>query len=111
MGSVGDCYDNALAESFFATLECELVARSRWRSHAEARMAVFDFIEAFYNSRRRHSSLAYLGPAASAASPAAVISCAAWRGDDSPFSICRLMGRQALIQNRLSENMGYDGTM
>ena len=63
MGSVGDCYDNALAESFFATLECELVARSRWRTHAEARMAVFDFIEAFYNPRRRHSGLGYLSPA------------------------------------------------
>jgi putative transposase len=62
MGSVGDCYDNALAESFFATLECELVARSRWRTHAEARMAVFDFIEAFYNPRRRHSALGYLSP-------------------------------------------------
>jgi putative transposase len=62
MGSVGDCYDNALAESFFATLECELVARARWRTHAEARMAVFDFIEAFYNPRRRHSALGYLSP-------------------------------------------------
>ena len=62
MGSVGDCFDNALAESFFATLECELVARSRWRTHAEARMAVFDFIEAFYNPRRRHSALGYLSP-------------------------------------------------
>lgn len=62
MGSVGDCFDNALAETFFATLECELVARSRWRTHAEARMAVFDFIEAFYNPRRRHSALAYLSP-------------------------------------------------
>ena len=63
MGSVGDCYDNALAESFFATLECELVARSRWRRHAEARMAVFDYLEGFYNPRRRHSALAYLSPA------------------------------------------------
>ncbi len=63
MGSVGDCYDNALAESFFATLECELVARSRWRTREEARMAVFDFIEAFYNPRRRHSGLGYLSPA------------------------------------------------
>jgi putative transposase len=63
MGSVGDCYDNALAESFFATLECEPVARSRWRTHAEARMAVFDFIEAFYNPRRRHSALGHLSPA------------------------------------------------
>jgi putative transposase len=63
MGSVGDCYDNALAESFFATLECELVARSRWRSHAEARRAVFDFVEGFYNPGRRHSALGYLSPA------------------------------------------------
>jgi len=63
MGSIGDCYDNALAESFFATLECELVNRSRWRTHTEARMAVFDFIEGFYNPHRRHSALAYLSPA------------------------------------------------
>jgi putative transposase len=63
MGSVGDCYDNAMAESFFATLECELVARGRWRTHAEARMAVFDYVEGFYNPRRRHSALAYLSPA------------------------------------------------
>ena len=63
MGSVGDCYDNARAESFFATLECELIDRSRWRTHTEARMAVFDFIEGFYNPRRRHSALAYLSPA------------------------------------------------
>jgi putative transposase len=45
-----------------ATLECELVARSRWRTHAEGRTAVFDFIEAFYNPRRRHSALGYLSP-------------------------------------------------
>ena len=63
MGSVGDCFDNALAESFFATLECELVSRSRWRTQTEARMAVFDYIEGFYNPRRRHSALAYLSPA------------------------------------------------
>jgi putative transposase len=63
MGSVGDAYDNALAESFFATLECELIQRSRWRTHAEARTAVFDFIEGFYNPRRRHSALGYLSPA------------------------------------------------
>jgi putative transposase len=63
MGSIGDCYDNALAESFLATLECELVNRSCWRTHAEARMAVFDFIEAFYIPRRRHSALADLSPA------------------------------------------------
>ena len=63
MGTVGDCYDNAMAESFFATLECELIDRSRWRTHSEARMAVFDYIEGFYNRRRRHSALAYLSPA------------------------------------------------
>jgi putative transposase len=63
MGSVGDCYDNALAESFFATLECELIQRERWRTHAEARLAVFDYIEGFYNPRRRHSALGYLSPA------------------------------------------------
>jgi putative transposase len=63
MGSVGDCFDNAMAESFFASLECELIDRSRWRTHTEARIAVFDYIEAFYNPRRRHSALAYLSPA------------------------------------------------
>src|SRR6266545_8182366 len=62
MGSVGDCYDNAMAESFTATLECELIARHHWRTHTEARMAVFDFIEGFYNPRRRHSALGYLSP-------------------------------------------------
>ena len=63
MGSVGDCYDNALCESFFATLECELLDRNSFRSHAEARMAIFDFIEGWYNPQRRHSSLDYLSPA------------------------------------------------
>ena len=62
MGSVGDAYDNAMAESFFATLECELLARSRFKTQAEARNAVFEFIEGFYNPRRRHSSLGYLSP-------------------------------------------------
>ena len=64
MGSVGDAYDNAMAESFFATLECELLDRRRFKTHAEARMAVFEFIEGFYNPRRRHSSLNYLSPIA-----------------------------------------------
>ena len=62
MGSVGDCYDNALCESFFATLECELIDRTRFRSHAEARIAVFEFIESWYNPRRRHSAIGYLSP-------------------------------------------------
>jgi putative transposase len=61
-GSVGDAYDNALCESFFATLECELLDRRRFRSQAEARMAVFAFIEGWYNPRRRHSALGYLSP-------------------------------------------------
>jgi putative transposase len=62
MGSVGDAYDNAMCESFFATLECELLDRQRFKSQAEARMAVFAFIEAFYNRRRRHSAIGYLSP-------------------------------------------------
>ena len=62
MGSVGDCYDNALAESFFATLECELIDRSTWRTHGEARQALFEYIEGWYNPRRRHSSIDYLSP-------------------------------------------------
>ena len=64
MGSVGDCYDNALCESFFATLECELIERGTFRTRGEARLAVFDFIEAFHNRKRRHSSLGYVSPAA-----------------------------------------------
>jgi putative transposase len=59
-GSVGDAYDNAMCESFFATLECELIDRRRFRSHSEARMAVFQFIEGFYSPSRRHSALSYL---------------------------------------------------
>lgn len=63
MGSVGDAYDNAMCESFFATLECELLARRNFRSHAEARMALFEFIEGWYNPHRRHSALDYESPA------------------------------------------------
>jgi len=63
MGSVGDCYDNAMCESFFATLECELIDRRPFRTQAGARTAVFEFIEGFYNPRRRHSALDYLSPA------------------------------------------------
>jgi len=64
MGSVGDAYDNALCESFFATLECELLDRRRFATQVEARLAVFDFIEGWYNPHRRHSALAYLSPLA-----------------------------------------------
>ena len=62
MGSVGDCFDNVMCESFFATLECELLARRRFKTLAEARMAVFEFIEGWYNLHRRHSALDYLSP-------------------------------------------------
>ena len=62
MGSVGDCYDNAMCESFFATLECELLDRVTLRTPAEARTAVFDFIEGWYNPTRRHSALDYRSP-------------------------------------------------
>ncbi len=61
-GSVGDAYDNAMCESFFATLEGELFDRHRFRSHSEARMAVLLFIEGFYNPSRRPSALGYLAP-------------------------------------------------
>ncbi len=63
MGSVGDAYDNALCESFFATLECELLDRHRFRSQKEALAIVFEFIEGWYNPHRRHSSLDYASPA------------------------------------------------
>lgn len=62
MGSVGDCYDNAMAESFFATLECELLARQPFPTHLAARTALFEYIEVFYNRQRRHSALGYLSP-------------------------------------------------
>lgn len=62
MGSVGDAYDNAAAESFFATLQVELLDRRSWITRRELRTAIFEYIEAFYNRRRRHSSLNYLCP-------------------------------------------------
>jgi putative transposase len=62
MGSVGDCYDNALCESFFATLECELIDRFTFRSKRQARLAVFRWIEAWYNPLRRHSSIGRISP-------------------------------------------------
>jgi putative transposase len=62
MGSVGDCFDNAMCESFFATLECELLNRRAFKTQTEARMAVFDFIEGWYNPHRRHSALDYHSP-------------------------------------------------
>ena len=62
MGSVGDCFDHALIESFFATLECELIDRRLWHTREEARLEVFWWLEAVYNRTRRHSSLGYLSP-------------------------------------------------
>ena len=70
MGSVGDAYDNAMCESFFATLECELLEQCRFRTQAEARLAV-GFIEGWYNPRRRHSALGYQSPVNRASSRAA----------------------------------------
>ena len=65
MGSVADCYDNALAESLFATLECELFDQQpggRSQTRREAKLAGFDYLETFYNPRRRHSSLGQISP-------------------------------------------------
>jgi transposase InsO family protein len=64
MGRVGDCYDNAVVESVFASLKTELLHRHVWPTRAAARLAIFEYIEAWYNRRRRHSTLGYLAPAA-----------------------------------------------
>jgi hypothetical protein len=62
MGSVGDCYDNAVCETFHATLKKEKIYRQSWPTRAAARSAIFAYIEAWYNPRRRHSTLGYLSP-------------------------------------------------
>ena len=62
MGNVGDAYDNAMAESFFATLECELIDRRSWQTKQAARLAIFTWIETWYNPHRRHSALNYQSP-------------------------------------------------
>jgi putative transposase len=62
MGSKGDCFDNAVAESFFSTLKKELVRRQTWKTRRELGAAVFEYIEVFYNRERRHSTLGYLSP-------------------------------------------------
>ena len=97
MGSVGDCYDNALCESFFATLECELLDRCAFRTPAEARLAVFDFIEGWYNPQRRHSALGYDSPlrfeqrhaltgwAGAISTPAPLVEVTAQEGGSVPF--------------------------
>jgi transposase InsO family protein len=62
-GSVGDCYDNAVAESFFATLKVELLHRQVWPTRVAARLAIFEYVEVWYNRQRRHSTLDYATPA------------------------------------------------
>jgi len=76
MGSVADCFDNALAESAFATLECELFDQQpggRFQTRRQAKLAVFDFLETFYNPRRRHSALQMRSPLAFEAAHRAAI--------------------------------------
>jgi len=94
MGSVGDCYDNAMCESFFATLECELLDRHRFANRAEAELAVFDFIEGFYNTHRRHSAIGYLTPAAFEENARGTGTDAALRAD-TPSSVLPLKGEEA----------------
>ena len=62
MGTVGDALDNAVAESFFASLQCELLDRYRWPTRAGLARSMFTWIETFYNPTRRHSTLGYLSP-------------------------------------------------
>jgi putative transposase len=88
MGSVGDAYDNAMAESFFATLERELLNRRRFKSQAEAKVAVFEWIEGWYNPHRRHSSLGYRSPVN--------YERAHQRSNESAQSFCRLRRQTAL---------------
>jgi putative transposase len=94
MGSVGDCYDNAMCESFFATLECELLDRSRFRTTIDAELAVFDFIEGFYNTTRRHSSIGNLAPAVFEARASRATTTTAPRVD-TPSSVLPLKGEEA----------------
>ena len=62
MGSVGDCYDNAMIESFWARMQVELLDRHRWRTRVELANAIFDYLEIFHNRQRRHSALGMLTP-------------------------------------------------
>ena len=63
MGSDGDAYDTAMCESFFDTLECKFLSHRSFRTHAKTKMALFEFIEGWYNLHRRHSALDYESPA------------------------------------------------
>ena len=62
MGSVGDCYDNAMMESFWSRVQVELLDRRRWRTRLELANALFEYLEVFHNRQRRHSSLGMLTP-------------------------------------------------
>jgi len=116
MGSVGDAYDNAMCESFFATLECELLARRRFENQAAARTAVFAFIEGFYNRRRRHSAIGYLSPidyerqqAARPGSHQAAVVLAAIK--DKPFGRPQAAVLDGSSARRLRPAAGRDGRM
>jgi hypothetical protein len=63
-GSIGDCFDNAVAEAFFATLKVELLYRQTWPTRTAARLAIFEYIAVWYNRQRRHSTLGYVSPVA-----------------------------------------------
>jgi putative transposase len=119
MGSVGDAYDNAMAESFFAMLACELLARRRFKTQAEARMATFAFIEGFYNPRRRHSALGMLSPMAfeqaylegasspNVLDPAAVLAAV----EDKPSRAAEVAVLDRRCARRRSLRVGRDGRM
>jgi putative transposase len=62
MGSIGDCYDNAVIESFWARMQVELLDRQRWRTRIELANAIFEYMEIFYNRRRQHSALGMRTP-------------------------------------------------
>ena len=62
MGTVGDCYDNAVIESFWVRMQTELLNRQRWRTRVELANAIFEYIEVWHNRARRHSSIGYLTP-------------------------------------------------
>ena len=62
MSAAGNCYDNASMESFFSTLKTELIHRQQWLTHAEVRLALFDYVETFYNRQRLHSALGFQTP-------------------------------------------------
>jgi len=62
MGSVGDCYDNAMIESFWSRMQVELLNRKRWNTRVELATAIFEYLEIFHNRQRRHSSLGMLTP-------------------------------------------------